>query len=160
VPDDLLGHLIGPAPFSSAWLWIAAVGVVLTILWYAAVLWWTAPGRRRAELSVIGSARAALHRRRALRAIEDIETRYQQGKLAAAPAGAALSVELRHFLRDVTGLPTEYVQVPDIAAVRDGALAPAAPILVDLEDAQFNADSRVDIGACGAAAKELVRQWT
>ncbi|MGB5149894.1 MAG: hypothetical protein WBN99_07945 [Mycobacterium sp.] len=150
MPADLLGHLIGPVPFSSVWLWVAAACVVLTVLWYAAVLFWTAPGRQRAELSVVG----------ALRAIQDIETRYEEGELAASQAGAALGVELRRFLREVTGLKAEYVQVPDIATVSGGALAPAAPVLVDLEDAQFNSDSTVDISACGAAVRELVRQWT
>lgn len=150
MPADLLGHLIGPVRFSSVWLWVAAACVVLTVLWYAAVLFWTAPGRQHAELSVVG----------ALRAIQDIETRYAEGELAASQAGAALSTELRRFLREVTGVKAEYVQVPDIATVSGGALAPAAPVLVDLEDAQFNSDSTVDIRACGAAARELVRQWT
>jgi hypothetical protein len=160
VQDDLLGHLIGPVPFSSGWLWAAAALTMLTVLWYAAVFWWTAPGRQHAELSVIGSARLALHRRRALRSIQDIETRYRKGELAAAPAGAALGVELRRFLQEVTGLNAQYVQVPDLAKVSGGALAPAAPILVDLEDAQFNPDSTVDIRGCGATVRELVRQWT
>ncbi|MGK2866223.1 MAG: hypothetical protein ACSLFA_06210 [Mycobacterium sp.] len=160
MPDDLLDHLIGPVPYSAGWLWVAGALTLLTILWYVGVLWWTAPGRRHAEPSVIGSARMALQRRRTLRAIGQIESRYQSGELAAAPASAALSVELRRFLREATGVDARYVQVPDIAAVSGGALAPAAPVLADLEDAQFNAQSTVDIGTSGAAAEELVRQWT
>lgn len=160
MPDDLLGHLIGPTPYSSAWVWAAVALAVLTALWYAAVFWWTAPGRQHKELSVIGSARAALLRRRTLAAIHEIEKRYREGHLEGAPAGAALGLELRRFLRDATGLQAEYVQVPDIAAVSGGLLAPAAPLLAELEDAQFNADSTVDINAAGDAAEELVRQWT
>ncbi len=57
-------------------------------------------------------------------------------------------------------MDARYVQVPDMAAVSGGALAPAAPVLADLEDAQFNAQSTVDIGTSGAAAEDLVRQWT
>lgn len=152
--------LIGPTPYSSIWTWIAVALTVLTVLWYAGVFWWTAPGRTHSEPSVIGSARGALQRRRALRAIQSIQSDYRTGQLTAAAAGAALSEEVRHFLHDATGLRAEYVQVPDIASVSGGVLAPAAPVLADLEDAQFNARSTVDIGAVGHVAEELVRRWT
>lgn len=160
MPDDLLGYLIGPTPYSSVWLWLAAALIVLTALWYAGVFWWTAPGRQHSEPSLVGSARVALQRRRALRSINAIQNRYRAGQLAAPATGAALSEEVRRFLHQATGLRAEYVQVPDIAAVGGGVLAPAATVLADLEDAQFNADSVIDIEATARAAEELVRQWT
>ncbi|CAN7682291.1 hypothetical protein [Mycolicibacterium frederiksbergense] len=160
MPDDLLGGLIGPTPYSSIWLWLAVALAVLTVLWYIGVFWWTGPGRTHSEPSVIGSARAALQRRRALRAIQAIQNQYRTGELTATAAAAALGEHVRRFLRDTTGVRAEYVQVPDMAAVSGGVLAPAAPVLADLEDAQFNAGSGVDIGATGQAAEELVRQWT
>lgn len=160
MPDDLLGSLIGPTPYSSIWVWIAAGLVVLTVLWYVGVFWWTAPGRTRSEPSMIGAARVALQRRRALRAIQAVQNDYRAGQLTATAAGAALGEEVRRFLHDATGLRAEYVQVPDIATVAGGVLAPAAPVLADLEDVQFNADSTVDVVAAGRAAEELVRQWT
>jgi hypothetical protein len=160
VPDDLLGYLIGPTPYSSVWLWLAAALIVLILLWYGGVLWWTAPGRPHSEPSVIGSARAALQRRRALRAIQAIQNRYRAGELTDAETAGELSDEVRRFLREVTGLRAEYVQVPDIAAVSGGVLAPAADVLADLEDAQFNAASLIDIDATARTAEELVRQWT
>jgi len=52
------------------------------------------------------------------------------------------------------------VQVPDITTVAAGALAPAAPVLADLADAQFNAASTVGIDAVSRAAQDLVREWT
>lgn len=160
MPDDLLGYLIGPTPYSPVWLWLAVALIVATVVWCVAVLWWTAPGRRRSEPSLVGSARVALQRRRALRAIQTIQNRHRAGELTASGTGAALNEEVRRFLRDATGLRAEYVQVPDIAAVSGGVLAPAATVLADLEDAQFNADSTIDVGASARAAEELVRQWT
>lgn len=160
MPDDLLGYLIGPTPYSSVWLWLGVILIAVTVLWYVGVFWWTAPGRTHREPSVIGSARVALQRRRALRAIQSIQNSYRTDELTAAAAAAALGEQVRRFLRDTTGVRAEYVQVPDMAAVSGGVLAPAAPVLADLEDAQFNAGSGVDIGATGQAAEELVRQWT
>ena len=109
MPDDLLGGLIGPTPYSSVWLWLAVALAVLTALWYIGVFWWTAPGRTRSEPSVIGSARVALQRRRALRAIHDIQNHYRTGELTAVAAAAALGEQVRRFLHDATGVRAEYV---------------------------------------------------
>ncbi|MGW0160122.1 hypothetical protein ACWDUN_12465 [Mycobacterium sp. NPDC003323] len=157
MPDDLLGYLVGPTPYSSVWLWLAAALVALTVLWYLGVLWYTRP---HAEPSVIGTARVALSRRRTLRAIDGIEKQVRAGDLDDGAAGAALGAHLRGFLRDATGVRAEYVQVPDLVAVSGGTLAPAVPVLTDLADVQFNAGSAVDIGAAITAARDLVRQWT
>ena len=77
--------------------------------------------------------------------------------VGAAPAGAAVSAELREFLRFVTGVRAEYMQLDDVA---DSALAPAAPLLAELSDAQFNDLSHVDVGLVSADAEELIRSWT
>lgn len=160
MPDDLLGNLIGPTPYSSVWLWLAVALAVLTVLWYVGVFWWTAPGRTRSEPSVIGSARMALQRRRALRAIQAVQNHYRAGEMTRTAAAAALGEQVRRFLHDTTGVRAEYIQVPDIPTVSGGVLAPAAPVLADLEDAQFNAGSTVGIDAVSHAAEELVRGWT
>lgn len=154
VPDDLLRYVIGPSAYSSSWLWIAAALLLVLIAWYAAVFGLTAPrGRPR----VIGAAREALIRRRAARAVRRIGNRYREGDLTAVPAGAALSREIRAFLHAATGVRAQYMQVEAIA---DSALAPAAPVLSDLTDVQFNHESTVDVGAVSDHAEELIRGWT
>ncbi len=160
MPDDLIGRLIGPTPYSTSWLWLAGVLIALTVLWYLAVFRWTAPDRPRAETSMIDTARIALLRRRTLRNLDEIEKRLSAEELGTAAAAGALGAELRRFLREATGLRTDYIQVPDLAAVSGGRLAPAAPVLADLEDVQFNTHPAVDLADVGAASRELVRQWT
>ncbi|MGV0743382.1 hypothetical protein [Mycolicibacterium sp. XJ870] len=157
MPDDLLRHVIGPAPYSSSWLWLAVVLLLILIAWYTAVFVLTVPGRRLRDLPVVGPARAELIKRRATRAVRTIGNQYRTGDLAAAPAGAALSRELRTFLHAATGIRAQYMQVDDIAA---SALAPAAPVLSDLTDIQFNHLSTVDVAAAGDSAEELIRTWT
>jgi hypothetical protein len=49
------------------------------------------------------------------------------------------------------------MQLDDVA---DSALAPAAPLLAELSDAQFNDLSHVDVGLVSADAEELIRSWT
>jgi hypothetical protein len=156
VSDELVQFVIGPTPCSSWWLWLAVVLLIVLIGWYAAVFVLTKPGPLRG-LPVIGAARSELVRRRSARAVRAIGERYRAGDLAAAPAAAAVSRELRAFLRTATGARAEYMQVDAIAA---SELAPAAPVLAKLIDAQFNADSTVDVGSVSDSAEELIHTWS
>ncbi len=155
--DELIQFVIGPTPYSSRWLWLAVLLLLVLIAWYAAVFVFTLPGRRIRALPVIGAARDELVKRRSVRRVRAIAERHRAGALAAAPAAAALSRELRAFLREATGVRAEYMQLGAIAA---GELASAAPVLTKLVDAQFNADSTVDVGVVSDSAEELIQTWS
>lgn len=155
--DELLRFVSGPTPYSSWWLWLAVSLTVVLIGWYGAVFVFTMPGRRLRDLPIIGAARSELVKRRSARAVRAIGARHRAGELGAAPAAAAVSRELRAFLHAATGTRAEYMQLDEIAA---GELAPAAPVLTDLTDAQFNADSVVDVGAAADSAEELIDAWS
>ena len=157
MPDDLLPFVIGPTPYPSWWLWLAVLLSVLLIGWYAAVLVLTMPGRRIRALPIIGATRRELIKRRFARAVRAVGDRYRAGELAPAPAAAAVSGELRAFLHQATGARAQYMQVDAIAA---GELRSAAPILAELIDVQFNADSTLDAGAISESAEELIRTWS
>ena len=158
MPDDLLDFVIGPTPYSTSWLWVAVLLTLVLIGWYTAVFMFTMPGRRILELPVIGATRSELLKRRFARAVRAISDRHRNGELPAAPAAAAVSRELRAFMHKATGARAEYMQVEAIAAA--GELASAAPILTELIDVQFNADSTLDVGAVSDAAEELIRTWS
>ncbi|KWX21642.1 hypothetical protein AFM11_24265 [Mycolicibacterium wolinskyi] len=157
MPDDLLRYVIGPSPYSSAWWWLAGTLIVVLIVWYTAVFVLTSSNQRLRDLPILGAAREELIKRRATRAVRSIGNRYRAGDLAARPAGAALSRELRTFLHATTGIRAQYMQVDDIAA---STLAPAAPILSELTDVQFNDRSTVDVGVASESAEELIRAWS
>ncbi|OBB17179.1 hypothetical protein A5761_10260 [Mycolicibacterium setense] len=157
MPDDLLRHVIGPMPYSPVWLW-TAIGLILLLCgWYLAVFALTSRQRSVRDLPVLGAARAEFLRRRSARAVRTIGNRYRSGDLSAAPAGAALSRELRAFVHAVTGVRAQYMQVDAIAG---SAAAPAAPILAQLTDIQFNHRSKLDAGTASDTAEELIRGWT
>lgn len=155
--DELVRFVVGPTPYSSWWLWLAVLLFLVLSGWYTAVFVFTMPGRRVRGLPVIGAARSELVKRRSARAVRAVGERYRAGELAAAPAAAAVSRELRAFLRAATGARAEYMQIDAIAA---GELASAAPVLAELIDAQFNADTVVDVGAASASAEELIHSWS
>ncbi|CAN5555621.1 hypothetical protein BH09ACT7_BH09ACT7_44860 [soil metagenome] len=157
MPDDLLRFVSGPTPYSSSWIWVAVLLLLALIGWYAGIFVLTMPGRRMRNLPVISATRSELLKRRCARAVRAIGDRHRAGDLAAAPAAEAVSRELRAFLHQATGTRAEYMQVDAIAA---SGLASAAPVLTDLIDAQFNADSTVDVGSVSDSAEELIRTWT
>lgn len=149
-----MDHLIGPTPYSTVWLWVAIALTTALIGWYAAVFVLTRPGR---QVPMLTAARTELAKRRSVRAVRGIGTRLRAGELTAAQAAAELSREVRDFLHAVTGVRAQYMQVDDIAG---GDLAPAAPLLSDLTDLQFNRHTAVDAGVAGRTAEELIRTWT
>lgn len=157
MPDDLLRHVIGPTPYSSWSLWLAVLLSVILVGWYVGVLVLTLPGRRLRDVPLVGAARDRMIRHRFARAVNEIGRRYRAGELEAAQAGAAISAEVRRFLHRATGAPAEYMQTDDIA---NSEIAPAAGLLEQLTDVQFNAASQFDVGRVGDDAEELIRSWT
>ena len=157
MPDDLLHNVTGPTPYSSWWLWIAFILVLILIGTYTSIFVITMPNRRVRGIPLVGPVHDELVKRRFAKTVRAIGERYRSGELAAAGAGAAVSRELRVFLHQRTGLPSEYMQLTHFAG---GELAPAANVLAQLDDAQFNPASQVDVKATTDSAEELIRTWT
>ncbi len=54
----------------------------------------------------------------------------------------------------------ERIKEDKFDAIAASELAVAAPVLADLIDAQFNADSSVDVASVSDSAEELIRTWS
>ncbi|WP_326548171.1 hypothetical protein QGN32_08695 [Mycolicibacterium sp. ND9-15] len=156
MPDDLSRFVGGPMPYSTTWLWLGLLLTAVVISWYVGVFVWTLPSQRLRRLPAVRSLHGRLLRRRFARAVARIGARHREGELTAAEAGAAMSRTLRSFLNQATGTRAQYMHLDDIAS---GELAPAAPTLAALDDAQFNTASPVRVDEVGTAAEELIRSW-
>jgi hypothetical protein len=157
VPDDLLRYIGPPQSYSTAWLWIAVVLIVAVVGWYAAIVVWTLPGRRLRELPLTRAAHDRLIRYRYAGMVRRAGERHRAGELSAAGAAEEIGRAVRAFLHEVSGAPVAYMHLAEIST---GALAPAAPVVGALADAQFNSRSEEDIGELSRAAEELIRSWT
>ncbi|PND56669.1 hypothetical protein CRM90_15910 [Mycobacterium sp. ENV421] len=157
MPGDLLRFVGGPTPYSSWWLWLAIILLVVVIVWYAAVFVVTLPGTRLRELPALGDLHARLMRRRFAGAIRHILELRGRGELSDAQAYDQMSHTVRSFLHQATGVRAQYLHVDEIAA---GTLAPAAPLIAALRDARFDAGTDADPDRLGAQAEELIRSWT
>ena len=156
MPDDLIDHVVGPTPYSSWWFWLALLLSVIVIAWYAGVLLVTMPDQRIRRLPLVGVARDRMIRHRCARAVHTIGARYLAGELAASSAAAAISGELRRFLRQATGVRAEYMQLHDIA---DSEISSTTGVFAGLIDVQFNPESELDVSRLGRDAEELIRSW-
>lgn len=156
MPDDLLRYVGGPLPYSTWWLWLGLMVLAAVIAWYVGVFVWTLPAHRLRTLPVVRSLHTKLLRRRFAHTVQRIASQYRDGELTEAQAGAAMSRTLRSFLHQATGTRAQYMHVDDIGS---SELAPAAPLLSALDDAQFNSASPVRLGDVGDAAEELIRSW-
>ena len=157
MPDDLLRHVFGPQPYSSCWLWLAVLLIFTVIGWYAGVFVWTLPSHQLRRIPVVRRMHAWLIRNRFAHCVQSIAGEHDVGRMSAPAACAAISRTVRSFLHQVTGERAQYLQID---AMADGKLAQAAPLLTRLGDAQFNAESRVDVADVSARAQELIRSWT
>ena len=68
-----------------------------------------------------------------------------------------MSRTLRSFLHQATGERAQYMQLRAVAA---SDLAPAAPVLEALGEAQFDKASTADVGQLGEQTEELIRTWS
>jgi len=157
VPDDLLRHLISPAPLPWTPILLASFLVIALSGWYAAVLLWTRSSEHQHIPRVVQRLHAALIRRRFAGSVRRIAERHRTGELEGGAAGAALSSTLRDFLQAATGARAQYMQLDELAK---GELPQAAPLLARINDARFNKTSTEDVGELSGAAEELILSWT
>ena len=157
MPGDLLRFVGGPAPYSSWWLWLAVLLLLLVMAWYAAVFVTTLPAARLREVPALRDVHARLTRRRFAARIRHIGERRRAGELSDAQAYDQMSHTVRSFLHQTTGVRAQYLHVDEIAA---GPLAPAAPVITALRDARFDTTIDADPDRLRAQAEELIRSWT
>jgi hypothetical protein len=68
-----------------------------------------------------------------------------------------MSRTLRSFLHQATETRAQYMHVDNI---RSSDLVETAPLFADLNDAQFNGASSVQVSQVGSRAEELIRSWS
>jgi len=131
--------------------------IIAVMCCYATIVVWTLPSYQLRRIPVLRRLHAVLVRSRFARCVQRIADEYDAGRMSAPAACAAISRTLRSFLHQATGARAQYMQ---ISTVSEGDLASAAPLLIRLGDAQFNAEARVDVADVSRCAQELIRSWT
>lgn len=147
----------GPLPYNPAWVWCGAAILALVAGWYA-YLWWST---RAAPTSPAAPTRPALTDLPALKAaylqrIQDVDRDAAAGTLEARAAHQQISMLLRGFVRDATGVDATRMTQQDLA---QHPLPAAADAVEALYPAEFGPGPLPSVGASAARAAAAVRTW-
>ena len=151
----------GPLQYSAAWPWAGAALLALVAGWYVFVLAGNRPARRlqpgstapgRSALTDLPALKAAY-----LQRIRDVEQAAAEGTLDARPAHQQISLLLRGFVRDATGVDATRMTHQDLAR---HPLPAAADAIQDLYPAEFGPGPLPSVAASAARASAAVRTWS
>jgi hypothetical protein len=148
----------GPLHYSPLWLWCGLALLALVAAWYVAVF----AGTRTAPPPGQGSARSTLTDLPALKAaylqrIQDVDRAAAAGALDARTAHQQISLLLRGFVRDATGVDATRMTHQDLARHP----LPAAAVVVEaLYPAEFGPGPPPSVTASAAKAAAAVRAWS
>ncbi|MGN8131454.1 hypothetical protein [Arthrobacter sp. RC1.1 241] len=148
----------GPLHYSPLWLWCGVALLALVAGWYVFVFAGTRTTRRRVQ----GSPRSALTDLPALKAaylqrIQDVDREAAAGARDARSAHQQISLLLRAFVRDATGVDATRMTHQDLARHP----LPAAAVVVEaLYPAEFGPGPPPSVTASAAKAAAAVRAWS
>lgn len=151
----------GPLQYSPTWLWCGAALLALVAGWYVFVLASTRAAQRSTQRSSM-PARSALTDLPALKAaylqrIRDVEEAAAAGHIEAREGHQHISLLLRGFVRDATGVDATRMTHQDLAR---HPLPAAADVVEALYPAEFGPGPLPSVTASAAKALAAVRAWS
>lgn len=148
----------GPLQYGPVWMWAGVALLVLVAAWYAFVLAATRrPPRevrevnRPAPLTDLAALKAAY-----LQRIDDVERDAVAGKRGARDSHQEISLLLRKFVRDATGVDAPRMTQADLAS---HPLPAAAAAVGALYPAAFGPEPVPSVASSAAAARRAVQAW-
>jgi hypothetical protein len=159
---DLPAEFHGPVAHSGLWLWLAVAGLLVVLLYYAAVTWWTRPPRQAAVAPAPAPpAPRADPRPAALAELDRIERAVATGRLSARTGHQQVSATVRGYVGAVSGLPADRMALADLR--RSGAvpLADAVELMYPPSFAPSEEGRAAELFPEAARrARHLVVTWT
>lgn len=147
-----------PDPYSTSWLLIGIGLVGLIAAWYVWV-WRSARERPVVVPPRITPDRLSRLRADYTREIELVLSRARQGTITQRRAHQQVSVLVRHFVQEVSGIKAPTMTLTDLNA--SGArLSPVSRVVGALYPGEFGPRDTDTLEGAGRVAKEVVGRWS
>ena len=147
-----------PDPYAATWLWVGIGALVLVAAWYVWVLWSTR------EKKVVVPPRITSDRLSRLRAdytrqIDLVLDRAAAGEISQRRAHQQLSVLVRHFVQEVSGIHAPTMTLTELNAT-GSRLTPVSEVVGSLYPGEFGPRETATLVGAGTVAKQVVARWS
>lgn len=149
------GEFTDPVGYSGTWL-LVALGLVALVALYYAWAWRSGAEVHEPYQRVV---RGPGPRERGLHELQKLEAAVQGGTLPVRTGFQRLSLTVRSFAEEATGVPARAMTLAELRATADPRVADAIAEMYPPEFAPETADAD-DFARSLARARELVSSWT
>ena len=148
----------GPDLYAAKWLWIGVAILALVAAWYAWV-WWSTRERRVVVPPRVTPDRLTRLREDYTRQIDLVLERAASGEITQRRAHQQLSVLVRHFVQEVSGIHAPTMTLTELNA-RGARLTPVSEVVGTLYPGEFGPRETATLAGAGAVAKQVVARWS
>jgi hypothetical protein len=149
-----------PMTYSLVWLYLGVV-ILMAITGWAAVIWaQTRPGRTPRESDLPPGWRMVRLKGDYLERIDEIVRLADAGEIDARRAHQELSVALRQFVHDASGISAPTMTLSELGHSREPALAPVTEVVRGIYPVEFGPDRNTSVFQAAVFARQVVSQWT
>ncbi|MEO7448741.1 MAG: hypothetical protein ABI336_10755 [Humibacillus sp.] len=147
-----------PDLYSGHWLWIGIGVLALVAIWYVYVI--ASTRSRRASIPPrVTADRLSRLRADYDRQIDLVLDRVSRGELSQRAGHQQLSVLVRHFVQEVSGIHAPTMTLTELTAT-GARLTPVAQVVGELYPGEFGPEEARSLVGAGAVAKSVVARWT
>jgi hypothetical protein len=147
-----------PDLYAAKWLWIGIGILALVAAWYAWV-WWSTRERKVVVPPRVTPDRLSRLREDYTRQIDLVLERAASGEITQRRAHQQLSVLVRHFVQEVSGIHAPTMTLTELNA-RGPRLTPVSEVVGTLYPGEFGPRETATLAGAGTVAKQVVARWS
>ncbi|HET8594513.1 MAG TPA: hypothetical protein VFM07_04645 [Intrasporangium sp.] len=148
-----------PDPYEARWLWIGIGLFAVVVIWYGFV--WLVTRERRLHPAPVPAPGIDAVRHEYLRQIDAVVRRARSGEVTERQAHQQLSVLVRHFVQEVSGILAPTMTLTELTESGERQrLATVAETVAVLYPGEFGTHRAETLEDAAALAREAVTRWT
>lgn len=147
-----------PDPYAVWWPWVGAAVLAGIVGWYLWV-WQATRVRPPKAVHAAGDDRDTRLREEYTRQIDLVAARAAAGRLTSRDAHQRISVLVRHFVQELSGIRAPTMTLSELSA-SGPRLTPVSEVVEVLYPGEFAPEDSDTVQGAAAVAREVVRRWT